>query len=684
MRFLGPYRRIVLISVTCAFFVGLIMTGGLGAMLPILRVLIDGDTVSGWVDRQVAERRAGITLSPDNRVIRVTDEHRRLLGENALTPGVTLSQTRVDELASGASDPLSLRDAPWYLRRGQAVARRVPADPVWAIVTVFGFVAILAVVGNAVRFFQEYFSDKAAISAVADIRRRLYDHVLHVPLNYFGHRGTTDVTSRLMQDCQGLQDGFKTLLGQSIQEPIKAGFAFGLAMLIDWRLTLFIVLFAPLMFVLLRKFGKKMRRASRAALERNSVMLGQIEGTLIGIRVVKSAVAERFERRKFNGVVDDLRAEQLKMARYEAFSTPTLEMCAMLVIGIVLIVASYLMFRARTLDSASFFLILACLVAIGESMRRVSKLNAVLQKSNAAASRVFESMDLPTERKLLEHDTRHTGDELQVEDRARTRLPAFSREIRFDNVSFAYPGSTQSAIQGVSLTVARGASVAIVGRNGSGKTTLLAMLPRFYDPQTGNVFVDGHNLRDVTLRSLRRQISVVTQDSVIFPGTIAQNIAYGHALAMQLHPDTPAIRLLRQRIENAARRAFAHDFTLAKPRGYDAVLDGLGGQLSGGQKQRLNIARAIFREAPILILDEATSQVDAESEHLIQQAIQALMKECTTFVIAHRFSTIMGADRIVVLEQGRLVAQGRHDDLLRSSDVYAQLYERQLIGLRRE
>jgi ABC-type multidrug transport system fused ATPase/permease subunit len=298
---------------------------------------------------------------------------------------------------------------------------------------------------------------------------------------------------------------------------------------------------------------------------------------------------------------------------------------------------------------------------MGESLRRVSKVNAVLQRSNAAAGRIFEIIDLPMERRRLRQNERRGAT-------PRIKIPPIAREITFDNVTFSYPNAQQSAVEGVSLTVPKGRSIAVVGRNGSGKTTLLALLPRFYDPQFGRVMIDGVDVRDATLRSVRKQIGIVTQDSVIFPGTIAQNIAYGLPGAS------------RAAIEDAAAKAFCHDFIREKPNAYDTVLDGLGGQLSGGQKQRLNIARAILRKAPILILDEATSQVDAESEHLIQKAIESLMHDATTFVIAHRFSTILSADTIVVMERGQIVGQGRHDELLRNCPIYKQLYERQLFA----
>ena len=636
--FLGPYRKWVVIAIASAFISGVLLTIGMSAMLPIIKVLLADQTVQGWIGQQMATHAV----------------------------------------------------VPWYLRVAYNVAGLLPRNKVGVIAVLFCVILVLAMAGNVFRFCHEYLSDHAAISAINDIRRRLYDHVLHLPLNYFGRFGTSDVTSRLVQDAQGLQDGFKTILGQAIAEPIKAGMTFTLALIIDWRLTIFIVVFAPLMLSVIRKFGKKVRRASRAALQNSAHMLGQIEGTLVGIRVVKSNTAERFERRRYKSIMHGLFTEQLKMAKYEAISTPVLETLAMLVVGCVLIFASYLVFEikdpSQRLSQASFLVVLACLVTIGESLRRLSKLNNVLQRSNAAAARIFELLDTPVERARvltkLEKSTKASratrATDRPVANEGDAVLRTLKRGIGFYDISFQYPNTQHPALSHVTLDVAKGQSVAIVGRNGSGKTTLLSLLPRFFEPTGGRILIDDVDVRDFTLPSLRRQIGIVTQDPIVFPGTIAQNIAYGHPMSMNLGEDGTLPPALQERVEAAARQAFADEFIQAKPQGYDTRLDGLGSQLSGGQKQRLNIARAILRDTPILILDEATSQVDAESEHLIQQAIEELMHHRTTFVIAHRFSTIKAADTIVVMEQGEIVGQGKHAELLETCEIYRKLNERQM------
>jgi ABC-type multidrug transport system fused ATPase/permease subunit len=690
--FLGPYRGLVVVSVACALLGGAVFTSGLGAMLPIFNVLLEDDlTVTDWADRQLAEKRLGVSLDDDADELRIRkveeDGPAAAAGirkGDAIAPAVGADSASAAIAGGSGPVPLVLSDGravsidvgprPRYVGAVRAVTTRIPAHPVGAIAVVFGAIYVLAVVGSTLRFFQEHLSEVAAIRAVNDVRRRVYDHVLHVPMSYFGLRGSSDVTSRLVQDAQGLQDGFKTVLGKAIQEPINAAMALGLSFYVSWKLTAFIVIFAPVMGILIKRFGKKMRRASRKAMEESSEMLGQVEATLAGVRVVKAAGAERFERRRYTTIMGRLVGQQVRMSRIDAISTPTLEMLTLLIVGCVVVYAAYLVKVTHDLSAAKFFLVMACLMGTAEALRKVGKINNQLQKANASAARLFEALEMPVERP---RDRKAAA----AEER-KVKLPPIQRDVRFEDVTFTYAGANTPAVEGVDLTVPKGTSVAVVGRNGSGKTTLLALLPRFFDPQRGRVLIDGVDVRDASLPSLRRQIGVVTQESVLFPGTIAENIAYGHPLAGKLASTDPRdvelVRPLRAAVEDAARRSFAHDFIVDKPGGYDAVLDGHGGQLSGGQRQRLNIARAVLRQSPILILDEATSQVDAESEHLIQQAIEQLMQERTTFVIAHRFSTILSADTIVVMDRGRIVGQGKHDELLRTCETYQQLYERQL------
>jgi ATP-binding cassette, subfamily B, bacterial MsbA len=664
-RFVGPYRRFMVISILAAFLVGGAGTIGLTMLLPIMKVLLSGDTVPGYVERALVEKRLGVVLDENTagRVLRVTGKAARELG---IAPGDVVAYSAEPWTVSRAGEVrrIGAPAEPWYGSWLLGLARLLPPHPVAALAWMLGAVLLLAVVANFFRFFQEHLSNMVAVLATQDVRRKAYDHVLYLRLSYFGQRGTSDLTSRLVSDAAALQEGFKLLLGQSIQAPISAGMAFLLAVWIDWRLTLFIIVFAPVNIWIIKTFGKKIRRATRIALEKNSKMLTQLEASLTGIQVVKAAGAERFERRRYSAVMGELVEQQRKMSRYDALTTPTMETLTMVVVSLIVLFAAYLVLVDKTLGQESFFLIMACLLAMGESLRKMSKLNNLLQRANAAAGRIFEIIDLPTERRR-----ELTG----AEDR-KPKLAELSREITFENVSFAYPGSSTNAVTDVSLTVPRGRVVAVVGRNGSGKTTLLRLLPRLYEPTGGRILVDGVDVAGVTLGSLRGQISLVTQESIIFPGTVHENIAYGLPLAS------------RAEVEAAARKAFAHDFIVARSGGYDSMLEGLGGQLSGGQRQRLCIARAILRAAPILILDEATSQVDAESEHLIQQAIDSLMRDAhdshrtTTFVIAHRFSTILGADEIVVIDQGRVVGRGKHRDLLAECGVYRQLYERQLMG----
>ena len=431
-RYLYPYRRLVVVSILCAIFVSAAATVGLGTLLPVMKVMLRHGTIASWADREITQQRIGVHFAEegDDPLVVKVNENSPAAAAHIHVQDVLKTQSdgsdRGAALFRELSDPakdsatltfknrpdvvtIALPRVPFYLAAGRQIAAHMPERPVQAIAAILGFIFGLAVVANVVKFFQEYLSDKAAVLAVNDIRRRLYDRVLHIPLSHFNLRGTSDVTSRLTQDAQGLNEGFKTILGQSIQEPVKAAMAFALAVAISWKLTLFIVFFAPLMLIFIKKFGKKMRRASKKALLSASDMLGQIDGSLVGIRVVKGANAERFERRRYTRIMDRLVAEQLRMSRIDSFSEPTMETFTLIVVASVVLVASYMMMVSNTLSPEKFFLVMACLASIGDSLRRVSKVNIVLQKANAAAARIFEILDLPAEKRQEQKGAKGSG-----------------------------------------------------------------------------------------------------------------------------------------------------------------------------------------------------------------------------------------------------------------------------------
>jgi subfamily B ATP-binding cassette protein MsbA len=334
----------------------------------------------------------------------------------------------------------------------------------------------------------------------------------------------------------------------------------------------------------------------------------------------------------------------------DAATHPLLEVLAM-VAGTGALVVGMVWVTKGQLDGSEFLLLLVLLGAAAEAIRKTSDLYTKIQQANAAAERIFEILEQP----------------LEQEKPDAIALPPIRGSIEFQKVVFAYPGAPRPSLDGISLTITAGQNVAIVGANGSGKTTLANLLPRFYDPDAGRVLIDGRDIRDVTLRSLRDQIGMVTQQVISFNDTIASNIAYGKQDATQ------------DEIVAAARRAYAHEFISHLPKGYDTIIGEQGVGLSGGQLQRIVIARAIVKNPAILIFDEATSQIDAESEAKIHEAIEQIMQGRTTLMIAHRFSTVIAADMIVVMNDGRIIAQGQHEKLIRTCPVYQALYETQLI-----
>jgi subfamily B ATP-binding cassette protein MsbA len=487
---------------------------------------------------------------------------------------------------------------------------------------------------------------------VMDLRNELFRHILGQSAGFFAHGATGRLLSRINNDVGQVQQAVSETAGDLARESLALiGFA-GLMFYYDAGLALFCMTAAPLIVYPLVRLGRRVRRTTRRSQEALETLSHLSAEAFTGHRIVKAFGTEQHESEKFERAGYHLFRTNMKVTAALSTLPPLMEllggigMAAALWYGSGQIAASNL----TPGQFASFFT--AVFLMYGPA-KKLSRVNANLQQAMAASDRIFELLDAHTE-------VQEAPDAVP--------LAPLEREIEFHDVGFGYEESPGRILRGVSFTVGAGQMIAIVGRSGAGKTTLVNLLPRFYDVTAGSILIDGVDIRHVTIASLRRQIGIVTQETVLFDDTIASNIAYGSPAAT---PDA---------VHAAARAANAHDFIAALPHGYETMIGERGQRLSGGQRQRIAIARALLKNAPILVLDEATSSLDAESELLVQEALANLMLNRTSFVIAHRLSTIRRADAIIVLEHGRVVEIGRHDELLaRPEGTYATLYQLQLL-----
>ncbi len=518
---------------------------------------------------------------------------------------------------------------------------------------IFTIVAItimgVFLIRGACDYLGDYLTSFVGFSAVTDLRNEVFEKLLRHGAAFFESTSTGRLMSSVMSDIDKIQvacsDMFADLLRQTFS-------MLGLLLVIfgtDWKLALFALMLFPFVLIPTARLGKKIRRTSRRTQDATGELNQVLQEAISGHQVVKAFGAEKYEATRFRAAADRLLRTNMRYVLIQGIPSPFIElMGALTFVG--LLWYGRIEIRNKVLQPEDFMAFLAALLFLYEPVKRLTNLHNIFQQALGASEKVFLYLDQPED---IPSPLREK------------KLDSFHRDIAFENVSFRYPGANGMQLHAISLVIRAGEIVALVGPSGAGKTTLAGLVPRFRDPVAGAVRIDGVDIREVTLGSLRENISLVAQDTFLFNDTVANNIAYG------------AEKVDRRRLLEAAAAALAHEFIEKLPQGYDTMIGDRGVKLSGGQRQRLAIARAILKNSPILILDEATSHLDTESEMLVQKALGNLMSGRTVIVIAHRISTIRRADKIVVLDRGRIVETGSHDELILHGGIYHRLHELQ-------
>ena len=714
-RYVWPQWPRLVVIVVSAVLIGVLFSLSFMTIMPLLKVMMGEEGLHAWIDRKTCDSRYGMDfyvpdttdyidseskiafylrvtsvetdspaakagIRPQDRIIgagefmRQGDSDRissvKLLEELAMfgqDQPVTIEILRdpespdatpfTAELETQPSDKrlrrmkVGLTDyaqrAVSFLPRDQAGANK--SDAVIFIILVMAGVTVARCLA---RFWQGYLAEKVVQISIANLRNDAFAHVMDVPVGFFAVKGTSDTISRIVGDTSSVGKGVKILLGKMLREPSKAMFCLAGAAVLSWQLTLIFLTCAPVTIWLFGLLGKKIRKATRRSLMSSAVMLGRLQGAINALRVVKVYNRQKHETNAYSAVNKRFLRQVLRIAKVQAAANPLMEVLGMIAMAAALIVGTRWVFNPNIdMGATAFLTLLVLLGTSAESIRKVSDVWNKIQQANAAAERVYDIIDEP-----VEHEAAGA-----------VELEPLSSTLEFRDIVFSYPGNEGSTLNGINLTVDAGRTVAVVGPNGSGKTTLVNLIPRFYDVDSGQILLDGVDIRGGTLKSLRDQIGMVTQNVVTFNDTIAANIAYGRPKAT------------RDEIIAAAQRSYCHEFIEPLPDGYDTMIGEQGSGFSGGQLQRIVIARAILKNPAILIFDEAMSQVDADSEAKIHRALEDLLAGRTCFVIAHRFSTVISAELIVVMDEGRIVAQGTHDELVEGCPLYRNLYETQLV-----
>lgn len=660
MWFSWPYRRRFVISVLCALLVAVLWSMNLSLIFPVLKILKTNKNLQQWVDGEIADHQRQRDEHADkvnklNGALQHLEQNPNARDFEKLKRGYSEVLARETD----AQDYHAAWDYRYQLLRAKLI-RYLPTDPFETFLWIIVAVMVCVIVKGVFEFLQESLVGSVTNRTLFDLRNAFFRRVLRQDVRQLTAAGTTDLMSRFTTDTEQVGQGLKVVYGRVIAEPLKAVTCLLAACWISWQLTLLFIVIVPLALYVLTKVSKAMRKAARRVLERMSAMYKILRESLDAIRVVKGFTREAHERRRFRTFNEEFFRKAMRLVNLDAFTNPAIEVLIVIAVGLALTTGVYLVLTKSThigifrmcTQPLSFETLLQFYVflgAIADPVRKLSSVYAKLQAGEAASARIFEVYD-------REPTLRGNPDG--------SRLIEVAKQIEFRHVCFAYNPTDDPTLDNVSFTVKAGETVAVVGGNGCGKTTLLSLLPRFFDPDSGAVLIDGVNLRTAHLRSLRKLIGIVTQDTQLFDDTVFANIAYGKPGAS------------REEVIEAAKKARAHEFIEKKSGGYDALMGVAGGSFSGGERQKIALARAILRDPKILILDEFTSAIDTPSEADIHATIKEFVKGRTTFLITHKLHTVPEiADRVVMMELGRVLDIGTHAELMARCEPYRRLFE---------
>jgi ATP-binding cassette subfamily B protein/subfamily B ATP-binding cassette protein MsbA len=644
------YKCTFAASIVCALVVAVLWGGNIGTLYPIVEVAFQGKSPQQWIDTRIESSRQ--TIAKESAKL---EQFRREASgsaaeEEALAGPIALAEGRL------AAEETALKT---YGALKPYVDDYLPSDPFRTVALVVVLLLVGTVVKDVFLIANNILVSRLAQLATFDLRKLFYRRTLRMDLATFSEDGTADLMSRFTNDMNQVASGLEALFGRLIREPMKMLACLIGAGFICWRLLLLSLVVAPLAAYLVRWLARSLKRANRRAMEEMAVIYTTLEETFRSIKIVKAFTNERQERKQFHDNSKSYYARSMRIAGYDSLTHPMTEVMGIVAISLALLAGVWLVLSrqthllgirmsARPLDWGSLLLFYGLLAGVADPLRKLSDIFSRLQAASAAADRIFSRLD-------RDPGVRNPKNPVAI--------GRHHRDLVFENVSFAYQPS-KTVLEEVNLRIGYGETVAIVGPNGCGKSTLANLIPRFADPTVGVVKLDGVPLCDLRLRELRGQIGLVTQETMLFDDTIFDNIRYGLPNAT------------REQVIAAAKQAHAHRFIETElPNGYETMAGALGNRLSGGQRQRIALARAILRDPAILILDEATSQVDLESEQAIQQVLEKFTRDRTTVIISHRLAVLSLADRIVVMQGGRILDIGTHDDLLTRCGLYRRLYQ---------